>query len=641
MKLVSIRLDGYKRFAQASSMNVDGKLVAIVGPNESGKSSLLAGLQHLNHKEPFVNSGGSLETTRDVSVAPRQIMIQIKCLLDDEDREAIAHIPGTEKAHWFTLGKRQQGGGFICDIEPRPSRVVEPRQMVVQTLKETLDEELVSQLADEQRSNLETSFRDLATNLDTGVEMLPPDTKNQIDTLTRTLEDISPDSEPEFVNRIKQRLRDLAAYEEFSPHVAAIRVLAERRPHFLFFTDEQRLLQPEYDLNAVHENPPAALRNLAQVAGLDLQALFNAVLNGDHGRAEGIRVRANERLRTFFSEAWSQADLTVSFSRDGQLLRLFVEHARSQYTTIAERSEGLRQFVALLAFTTVEHAEQNPVLLIDEIETHLHYDAQADLVQMLARQEIVSKVIYTTHSIGCLPEDLGTGVRLIEIDSADETKSTVRNWFWDNSRPGFSPLLFGMGASTLAFIPVRHAVATEGIVDIILWPTLLRHATSRAHLDFQVVPGISESTLPEITQLDREAPLTAYLLDADEGGNELCEALRLAGISDRRIFTLPDRESRGLTVEDLVDPAVYVAAVNAGLHLAQGPSVSFPMSELPVARRAKTVAGWCKSHGYSVPSKRLIAYRIVEQGSDRSIVAKEYIAPLQELFQNITAALRN
>jgi predicted ATP-dependent endonuclease of OLD family len=640
MKLVSIELHGYKRFARLSTMNVDGKLVAVVGPNESGKSSLLAGLQHLNHREPFVNSGGSLDTTRDVSIAPEDVMVEVKCLLDDEDRAAIAHIPGTEEAHWFTLGKKQIGGRFICDIEPRPRRVSNPRHLVIQTLKEGPDEEAFLQFAEKQESTLITSVRDLASILDTEVEMLPPDTRNKLDALTRTLETISQDNDLEYLNRLKQQLRDLAAYEEKTPLIAAIQVLAERRPRFLLFTDEQRLLQPEYDLNAVHENPPAALDSLTQIAGLDLQALHNAVKNGEHARAEGITVRANKQLRTNFLDAWSQSDLTVSFSRDGYLLRLFVEHARTQYTTIAERSEGLRQFVALLAFTAVEHAEQNPVLLIDEIESHLHYDAQADLVQMLARQEIVSKVIYTTHSIGCLPEDLGMGVRLLAIDSADETKSTVRNWFWDSGKPGFSPLLFGMGASTLAFIPVRHAVATEGIVDIILWPTLLRHATSRSHLDFQVVPGISESTLPEITQLDREAPLTAYLLDADEGGHELCEALRCVGIQDNRIFTIPDSESRGLVVEDLVDPTVYVTAVNAGLHLAQGPSVSFPMSALPVAGRFKAVAAWCESQGYSVPSKRLVAYRIVEQGADRSIVANEYITPLQELFASISAALR-
>jgi hypothetical protein len=196
-----------------------------------------------------------------------------------------------------------------------------------------------------------------------------------------------------------------------------------------------------------------------------------------------------------------------------------------------------------------------------------------------------------------------------------------------------------MGANTLAFIPVRNAVATEGIVDIILWPTLLRHATGRSYLNFQVVPGISESTLPEITQLDPEAPLTAYLLDADEGGRDLRERLRNAGVADSRIFTIPDNESRGLAVEDLVDPTVYVTAVNAGLDLAQGSNASFTLDDLPAVGRPQAVAAWCKSQGFSVPSKRLVAYRIVEQSPERLLVAEKYVEPLRELFTRISSEL--
>lgn len=156
---------------------------------------------------------------------------------------------------------------------------------------------------------------------------------------------------------------------------------------------------------------------------------------------------------------------------------------------IAERSDGLRQYVSLLAFATLEKTEQPPILLIDEAEAHLHYDAQADLVQMFARQELATKVIYTTHSVGCLPEDLGTGVRLVEMNSP--TTSIIRNWFWETDEPGFSPLLFGIGAKALAFMPVRFALITEGATDIILLPTLFREATGKSSLGFQVVPGLS------------------------------------------------------------------------------------------------------------------------------------------------------
>lgn len=111
--------------------------------------------------------------------------------------------------------------------------------------------------------------------------------------------------------------------------------------------------------------------------------------------------------------------------------------ARSDYLGIENRSDGLRQFVALRA-----HVASNvsvggePVLLIDEADIHLHYNAQADLVQVLETQDEAAKVIDTTHSAGCLPQDLGRGIRIIVPvqrrsgdDVVDTDDSKVVNWF--------------------------------------------------------------------------------------------------------------------------------------------------------------------------------------------------------------------
>lgn len=283
----------------------------------------------------------------------------------------------------------------------------------------------------------------------------------------------------------------------------------------------------------------------------------------------------------------------------------------------------------------MEDVQQAPILLIDEAETHLHYDAQADLVQVLAKQDVVSKVIYTTHSIGCLPEDLGTGVRLVEIDKSDTHVSTVQNWFWQSPRPGFSPLLFGMGASTLAFIPVRNAVITEGPSDIILWPTLLREAINKSYLGFQIVPGLSEATRPEIIELDHEAPSTAYLVDSDKGGDKLVKKLIEGGISKDRIFRIPTTDRRELVVEDLVDRSIYLDAVNEELRRSNGIDISFPSSKMPAEGRTRAVKDWCKAKGIDPPSKRAVAYHILEFGIGRSILTKRYQAPLRELYSDI------
>lgn len=326
---------------------------------------------------------------------------------------------------------------------------------------------------------------------------------------------------------------------------------------------------------------------------------------------------------------------------EGYALRILMrEPEESYYTTIDERSDGLRQFVALLAFAALEGAQQVPILLIDEAETHLHYDAQADLVQVLRKQDMVSKVIYTTHSIGCLPEDLGAGARLIEVDKSAPRTSTIQNWFWLSHRPGFCPLLFGMGASTLAFIPVRNAVVTEGPSDIILWPTLLREAINSSHLGFQIVPGLSEANRSEIIQLDREAPSIAYLVDSDGGGKKLLKKLTDEGISRDRIFLIPTNGKQELTVEDLIDKETYLHAVNEELYRCHGQGISFPSSKLPAEGRTAAIKTWCKRQGIDPPSKRAVAYHVLDLGMGKSILAKRYYHPLQKLYSAINAALQ-
>lgn len=176
-------------------------------------------------------------------------------------------------------------------------------------------------------------------------------------------------------------------------------------------------------------------------------------------------------------------------------------------------------FVALAAFVATRSTVTSPVLLIDEAETHLHYDAQADLVNMLLTQGEAAQVIYTTHSPGCLPPDLGTGIRVIAPAQSDPAISEVRNAFWVDHVAGFSPLLFAMGAGAAAFTTTRYAVIAEGASEMILLPSLIRAATGLDFLPYQVAPGLSEAPTSQYPKLDLQAARVAFAVDGDSGGS--------------------------------------------------------------------------------------------------------------------------
>lgn len=57
MKLVSVTVNGYRRFKNETKMDLDGKIIAIVGDNEAGKSSFLEVLQELDTSKAFITKG--------------------------------------------------------------------------------------------------------------------------------------------------------------------------------------------------------------------------------------------------------------------------------------------------------------------------------------------------------------------------------------------------------------------------------------------------------------------------------------------------------------------------------------------------------------------------------------------------------
>ncbi len=282
-------------------------------------------------------------------------------------------------------------------------------------------------------------------------------------------------------------------------------------------------------------------------------------------------------------------------------------------TNIEERSDGLRTFIALSAFLAAKHLAVPPVLLIDEAETHLHYDAQADLVGVLLKNVEATQVFYTTHSPGCLPSDLGTGIRLLSKDEEQRDASNLKSDFWTNQEPGFTPLLYAMGASAAAFSVCRRAVLSEGAADMILLPTLIRLATGKSDLDYQIAPGLSNAHAYGMN-VEEIAAKVVYLTDGDPGGDKHERALLEAGVDASRILRLPD----GAATEDLVDRSQYIKVVNDMLGTAGSIAQSDLQDGQPIA---KSLQDWSRRSGVKVPGHVAVAYGILKLGHDLRLTA--------------------
>jgi hypothetical protein len=600
MQLVRLTLNGFRRFKDADAQ-LHGRLMALVGPNEAGKSSVLDALEQLNTNDRLAPA----DLSHEQAYADDHPVVRARFLLEKSDRRTIAQLPGGASARWFVVVKLVNGV-LASTVEPSLELDLRERKLAAVAIRRLAATNWGVALPKDTDDDLGSQVDRLAEDLD-GEQVLPTVTRELLQTVADAL--TAAGKAPKSAAKLATQLADLVSHEPTEhPHAEAGRILLARRPLFLKFTQAHRDLQYSYELNGMDlDQPPVALSNVAQLAGLNLRQILLAVQAGDYAAPERPIEEANRQLASFFKRSWTQSGIAVRLGHHETRLHILITSPTGPYTSIRERSDGLRAFVALATFAEVHgYGDRDLVLLIDEAETHLHYDAQADLVKVLDLQQAATSVIYTTHSAGCLPEDLGASVRVVVRE--DDEWSAVQNAFWTKG-VGFDPLLLGMGASALVFGAVRKAVIAEGATDLIVLPSLLREANQLTALGYQIAPGVAEASIDAIAELELQAAKAAYVVDDDVGGRAHVAKLRASGIDPARIFILGAGIESGLAVEDLIRHDLYVATVNEELRRSGRP-LEIKGSDIPAKGRSAAVRKWCDRHGYTEPKKVNVATAI-------------------------------
>lgn len=647
MDLIKAKLLGFRRFSD-SAIDLDESVVAIVGPNEAGKSSILDALASLENSDKF-----GADLTRGTDPDDNHSVVELTFVLDDEELAYVGGVEGRGHPRYYVEWKTANGRRYHR-VHPQYHRNRQVREAIRTELAEALnkrppsapaDDAAIPDPADAEEASAQPGLTErlekVVDELDTEHENLHATIIELIANGKDAAQDLLDHGDTKVAKKwlsgIIDALERLHAHESAeNPRDKLLGYLSGRRPQILMFSQEQRELASEYPVGRLAD-PPAVLTNLLRLGGVDVGRLNTAISQGMNEVRYTIQTQANRLLRQRFGEAWRQSDVMPELQIDEAAIRIQVSAAKGEYTSIAERSDGLRTFVAMYAYTYLEAHETPPVLLIDEAEHHLHYDAQADLVRVFTEQQTAAKIIYTTHSAGCLPQDLGRGVRVARpvLDEAGEEtgRSEISNSFWTEG-PGFSPLMLAMGASVMALVPTRRAIIAEGAADFILLPTLFRQALEREHIEFQVAPGLAEVIPTEVEELALEAPRVAYLLDGDAGGRKHGSKLRAAGIDASRVVSLPE----GCSTEDLVTDEAYTWAVNVELHRSYGEGVQRP-GTMSSPGRAASMAQWCADQGITPPSKRKVANHLAARGRRSSILDPRHRDSLRTLHDKLTQLL--
>ena len=669
MRLIGAKISGYKRLADDCEINLAPDPVCIVGPNAAGKSSFLDALVHLNHDQPFEHA----ERTRVPGGKTRRPYVQARFVLSDDDRELLKEIPEAANVRQLLVTKEADKTERDFQSEPYARRDLSRRQAVREKLAQLSEDAWLAQtqameegleappepligavldtakgFADDEGEWLEDRVAELDA-LAQRLNFIAEQVRERVDAEESDDEYDGPEwlPLPEGFAGLPGDLIALSAYEARDhPNQQVIDALADRVPQFVKFDEWARKLEAEYDLNEAAPDPREAIHNFLSLAETSWKQALEVVQKGDKGWKKSYLENIDEKLKERAALVWRQSDVEVKVDLDGSLLTILLSMQEDDWIDLSGHSDGLQQFMALRAFIWRAEQEVKPIVLLDEADRHLHYDAQADLVGVFEEQQEAGKIIYTTHSAGCLPRDLGLGIRAIVPETEEvegklvqQDHSRAVNRFWTEGR-GFSPLLLAMGAGAFAFSATQWAVITEGMSDALLLPTLIRQATGEERLGYQPVPSLAEATSDEIANFDLVGGRVACLVDGDEGGKKHFKRLTKHGFFDEQILFLGGSENSELAIEDLLDKAVYLKAVNEELKAWHG--LEFPASELPEKGRSKAVEDWCAQQtgeggGEVKLSKVDVAQRVLDQLSPKKkLLAKEHRKTLKDLHKKIT-----
>ncbi|MEL6687898.1 MAG: AAA family ATPase [Pseudomonadota bacterium] len=562
MILKHAKIRGYRRFRNETTVSFSPSLTALVGPNEAGKTSFLSALhdfQNDNVQESDVSYGHTGETS-----------LQLCFLLNEDECNEL----GLSRNSWFEytyVYNEDLNNRF--SINPEPIEDFDTQNKLFKQIKKAIRYKRVKGYFPLTRANNEGIIHhdDILQILNRVNERIDEEDFDALEELSKIFDNLE-ENDPlaELGDQVSQFISSKKDYD----HARTIlRKLKPLIPEFRFYDPVENDLGMPYNFSSLFgdenniKKPTAGMQALFDEFDVDIKTLASLIRSGDSAPTQGLIDHVNIKLRNFPLGKWSQSDVYLKIVPRNPYIDLLVVNSDGfsvtrQYNNFDQRSDGYKRFISLQTFLMLNKSSSEIILLMDELEQHLHYDAQADLISALSEDTEIQQVIYSTHSVGSLPPDLGNGVRLVKWDDEKRENSTVVNKFWANDdAEGFDPLLYGMGATTMAFFPTKRVVFAEGATEMLLLPTLFQEALDLKVLPFQVVHGLSNMNDSSLQLAGNKVSGAFFIVDGDGGGETIKKNLVGAGVNAERIFSL-GKGKKLITVEDAVSDGIWIDAVN-------------------------------------------------------------------------------
>lgn len=220
MELKKVEINGFKRFDEKTYMLFEGKVTAIVGPNEAGKTSFLKALLHWNHGLEFNETS---ELSKDKShYDPNHKIVTCYFKIEEKDHKKLKDIPEASRLKRFTEAKTKDAK-VIRILSPEILRDKTRRNTQLEILKKlrlsktiNFDQRFFDTAQDNQLITEEESALDKAELILESVrEDLAPEELILLSDIANIVGKIDrKNSDPKYMRLFASTLLELIVYEE-------------------------------------------------------------------------------------------------------------------------------------------------------------------------------------------------------------------------------------------------------------------------------------------------------------------------------------------------------------------------------------------------------------------------------------------
>ncbi|AWM87085.1 ATP-dependent endonuclease [Microvirga sp. 17 mud 1-3] len=568
MKLTKVQVTNFRSIEDTGEFAI-GDVTCLVGKNESGKTTVLQAIERLNPVDTERKVYNKLQDypRRHWSEYDERhsdgeaTVIVAKWLLDDNDVAAVEALlgPGCLKSKEVTTEKSYEQTSKNWTVPLDEAKVAEN---LWQAAGGGATEHPYSRVSD------------LLAYLDGLTERTP--------------------AQDDVLRRIK-------AFRDHRPLLAAIDVLAERCPEFLYFANYSRMAG-DVAIDALNakragRNPAEPLsegellfEQFLEYAGTSLKELQEAKKYEElTARLESASNKITDRVFDYWSQnQYLAIRVAVDQARpedpapfnSGTIVRARVYNDLHKVTVpFNERSAGFVWFFSfLVAFAQVKKKHGNVIILLDEPGHGLHGKAQADLLRFIDEKLRPNhQVIYSTHSPFMVPADKLESVRIVEdkVEGVGTFRpkvlgTKVSEQFLSSDADAVFPLQAALGYEiTQTLFVGKDTLLVEGPSDILYLQAASEALKKRGNAGLSdrwtICPsGGVDKVWPFVSLFAGKHLHVAVLTDVAQGTKKNIDRLRNSSLlAASNVMTVAEFVSKPESdIEDFFEEPVWADIVN-------------------------------------------------------------------------------